>query len=125
MAFGDQIGEFSYQLTSVNIDDDGTGQQVHTSTWDGEASGYGTVLGTMTLYASASDEAGRMEWNASAYLDSGDRATGTGTGTWSNCGKHQWRIRAVNLTSTGSVFGSDGVIDLQARSFKGSLFEWE
>ena len=60
MAMGEKIGDFSYQLTSVCIDDDGAGQQVHTSTWDGEASGYGTVLGTMTLYASASDEAGRM-----------------------------------------------------------------
>ena len=45
-------------------------------------------------------------------------------GTWEECGKHQWRIRAVNKTSDGQTFAADGVLDLAGRSYKGKLLEW-
>jgi hypothetical protein len=126
MSVGRQIGEFSYQATSVTVSERADGAREHTINWEGTAAGYGTVVATMVVHlASAAATGGRFTWKAHAYLDSGAEADGVSDGFWNRCGKHQWRIRGINHVSDGAVLLSDGVIDLATRSVKGTLYAWE
>lgn len=122
MALGKEIGDFSFKLTSAAYAEDGSGVQLN---YDGEATGFGTVLGTMYGRGEPGAKQGTCSCRAEAFLDNGDQVVGQGEGTWEEVGKHQGRVRAINHTSDGQSFASDGIIDLGSRSFKGKLIEWD
>jgi len=118
-------GEFSFKSTSVTYEEMVGGGVVRLNL-EGTASGFGTVLGTMSLFGDAPGaQSGESNWVGEAYLDNGDIVQGSGAGFFEKIGKHKWRVRSIVRVSTGALLLSDGVISLDGRSYKGSLTEWK
>lgn len=125
MAKSNKNGEFSFKSTSVTYEEMAGGGVVRLNL-EGNASGFGTVLGTMSLYGDAPGaQSGQSAWAGEAYLDNGDVVQGSGSGFFQKSGKHKWRVRSIVRVSTGAVLLSDGVISLDGRSYKGTLKEWK
>jgi len=122
MAEGKKSGEFSFKATSVAyvMTEDGGGAN-HLDL-DGTASGYGEVLGTLSLFGDGPmAQCGPASWVGTAYLDNGDIVESTGTGFFERTGKHKWRVRSIMRGSTGLVYLTDGVISLKGRTYKGTM----
>ena len=121
MAIGKEIGEFSLKWISTSFAEDGGGGQVNC---DGTATGYGTVLGTLTWRGEPGAKSGSLSWRGQGFLDDGETVTGTGEGNWEEMGKHKWRIRMIVTTSDGGCHASDGHLDLATRTLTGKMLEW-
>jgi hypothetical protein len=121
MADAKKGGEFSFKATSVAyvITDGGGANQINL---EGKATGFGEVLGTLSLFGDAPmSQAGQSSWVGTAYLDNGDIVEGTGDGFFERSGKHKWRVRSIMRTSTGAVYVTDGTISLKGRTYKGTI----
>jgi len=117
-------GEFAFKATSVTYEETAGGGVVRLNL-EGKATGFGTVLGTMSLFGDARGaQSGRSTWSGAAYLDNGDVIQGSGDGFFQRAGKHKWRVRSLDRTSDGILLLTDGVISLDGRSYKGTLTEW-
>lgn len=121
MALGKEIGEFSFKQTSVTYAQDGGSVSVN---FDGTATGFGTVLGTLIVRGEPGAKQGTCSWRGQAFLDNGSNRVGFGEGTWKEAGKHQWRIQLIVETSDGQIFASDGRVELATRSYSGKIIEW-
>jgi len=121
MAIGKEIGDFSFKSTSTSYAEDGSGVQIDL---DGTATGYGTVLGTLSLRSEPGAKAGSCSWRGQGFLENGEIVVGAGEGNWEEIGKHQWRTRMVVTTSDGGTHASDGQLDLASRTLKGKMLEW-
>jgi hypothetical protein len=103
MASGKQIGEFSFKFTTF-VNSPGPAGDVHRQvTWEGTATGFGTVFTTVTY--------------------DGDFLHGIGQGTYESTGKHKWRTADFIQLSDGRRIAKEGEIDLAERSWKGKIFE--
>jgi hypothetical protein len=92
---------------------------------EGTATGFGTVIGTLTFLADAPGaKSGRTTWLGAGYLDNGDTLQGSGDGVYAEIGKHKWRVRAIVRISNGSLLLSDGEVSLEGRTYKGTLYDW-
>ncbi len=126
MANAKKAGEFSFKATSVAyvLTEDGGGAN-HLDL-DGTATGYGEVLGTLSLFGDGPmAQSGPASWVGTAYLDNGDLVESTGAGFFEKVGKHKWRVRSIMRGSTGAVFVTDGVISLKGRTYKGTMTPFE
>ena len=121
MAIGKEIGEFSLKWISTSFAEEGGGGQVHC---DGTATGYGTVLGSLTWRGEPGAKSGPLSWRGQGHLDNGDIVVGAGEGTWQEIGKHQWKTRLIVSVSDGTLFASDGRLDLATRTLTGKMLEW-
>jgi hypothetical protein len=125
MATVKKAGEFSFTSTGVLYSEGSNGGGVAQINVEGAATGFGTVLGTMTLFDDAPGaKTGRTSWLGSAFLDNGDQVQGSGEGFFEESGKHKWTVRSILRTSTGAILLSEGVISLDGRTYKGTLSEW-
>ena len=119
-----KAAEFSLKSTSVTYNEIPGGGETEINL-EGTATGFGTVLGTMSLWADGPGaDSGRSSWVGSGYLENGEVVQGTGDGFFEKIGKHKWRVRSVVRVSSGALLLSDGVISLDGRSYKGMLTEW-
>jgi hypothetical protein len=119
-----KAAEFSLKSTSVTYNEIPGGGETEINL-EGTATGFGTVLGTMSLWADGPGaDSGRSSWVGSGYLENGEVVQGTGDGFFEKVGKHKWRVRSVVRVSSGALLLSDGVISLDGRSYKGMLTEW-
>jgi hypothetical protein len=117
--------EFSFKSTSVTYEQGASGGAT-TINLEGTATGFGTVLGSLSFFADAPGaQSGQTHWVGTAYLDDGAEVQGTSEGYWERSGKHKWRVRGVLRTSAGAMYLSDGVVSLDGRTYKGKLTEWE
>lgn len=121
MALGKEIGEFSLKSTSTSYAEDGVTVRIDL---DGKATGYGTVLGTLTMRGEPGAKSGSCSWRGQGFLEGGDTVIGSGEGTWEEIGKHKWRTRLVVATSDGRTHASDGQLNLEGRSLTGKMLEW-
>jgi len=121
LALGKEIGQFSLKSTSTHYAEEGASVQI---TYDGTATGYGTVLGTITLRGEPGAKSGPCSWRGQGFLENGEVVSGAGQGTWEELGKHQWRTRMIVSTSDGRTHASDGKLDLASRSLAGKMFDW-
>ena len=121
MAIGKEIGQFSLKSSSVHYSEEGGSVQI---SYEGTATGYGTVLGTITLRGEPGAKGGPCSWRGQGFLENGEVVSGAGQGTWEELGKHQWRTRLIVSTSDGRVHASDGKLDLASRSLTGKMFDW-
>ena len=88
MALGKEIGEFSFQITSVGYAGDEGKVDVNV---DGTATSFGTVLGTMTFAVQEPGaKSGALSWRGQGFLENGENVVGIGEGAWEEIGKHQW-----------------------------------
>ncbi len=119
MALGKEIGDFSFRITSSSFSDDGA-----TVNFDGTATNFGTVLGSMIFIGEPGRKFGAVSWRGSAFLENGEELGAVGEGAFEALGNHRWRTRLVITISDGQIFASDGVLDLASRSFAGKQLEW-
>jgi hypothetical protein len=90
-------------------------------TWEGTATGFGTVFDTVTYAGGA--KAGTFSECGFAFIDNGDFLHGIGQGTYESGGKHRWHTSGLMQLSDGRRFTHQGEIDLAERSWKGKLFD--
>ena len=120
MAAGKLLGEYSFKFTSLTITPGPAGSVLIAGNCEGEASGFGTIVGTATFVGRKS---GTFSWCSVAYLNNGDELSGTGPGTFESSGKHRWRTQGFVEISDGQTIASEGEIDLATRSWNGKIFE--
>lgn len=89
--------------------------------FEGTATGFGVVLGTMTA-TSAGQKNGTWSWCSAAYLDNGDSVTGNGQGTYSSGGPNRWRTQGFIQISDGRTIRTEGELELATRVWSGKLF---
>ena len=124
MATSNKQATFSFKGTSVTYQPGPDGEGFASINCDGTATGYGTVLGTLSFFADAPGATtGRTSWIGTAFLDDGTEVQGSSEGFYESAGKHKWRVRGLLRTSTGTMLLSDGVVSLKGRSYKGNLTE--
>ena len=121
MTIGKEIGQFTLKSITTSYALDGGSVEVNL---DGTATGYGTVLGTLTFRGEPGAKSGPLSWRGQGFLDTGDTVTGIGEGTWEESGKHKWRTRLIVSTSDGNSHASDGLLDLKTRTLSGKMLEW-
>lgn len=121
MALGKELGVYKLKQTGVSYREDGASVTVD---FDGTATDFGTVLGTLILRAEPGATQGPCSWRGQSFQENGERSVATGEGTWEDSGTNQWRVRLLVNTSDGRTFGTDGVLDLASRSLNGKLLDW-
>jgi hypothetical protein len=121
MAIGKEIGEFKLKSITTSYALEGDTVEVNL---DGTATGYGTVLGTLTFRGEPGAKSGPLSWRGQGFLDTGDTVTGTGEGIWEEAGNHKWRTRMIVSTSDGKSHASDGLLDLKSRTLSGKMLDW-
>jgi hypothetical protein len=117
MASGKQIGEFSFKFSTLTVTPGPGGSILRQVTWEGTATGFGTVFSTATYVG------GTFSDCALAYLDNGDELNSIGHGTSVRTEKHRWHVEGIHQISDGRRIASEGEIDLAERSWKGKIFE--
>jgi hypothetical protein len=122
MAAGKRLGEFSLKATTVTFTPGPAGSVLMQANYEGTATGFGTVFGTLSV-ASAGQKSGTWSWCAATYLDNGDSVTGTGQGTFQSDKPNHWRTPGMLQISDGRMIALEGEIDLATRSWTGQLFE--
>ena len=118
MAIGKEMGEFSFNVTSVTYGEAGPQVNLH-----GSAAGFGTVEGTLTFMGEAGAKSGTCSFRGTSFLDDGETLDGTAEGTWETAGKHKWHVRGLNRLADGRTFYSDGEMELASQSYNGKLYE--
>jgi len=121
MAFGKELGVYDLKQTGVSHSEDGATVSVD---FDGTATNFGTVLGSLILRGTPGATQGPCSWRGQSFQESGERSVATGEGTWEDSGKNRWRVRLLISTSDGQTFGTDGMLDLASRSLKGKQLDW-
>jgi hypothetical protein len=121
MAIGNEIGKFTLKSITSTYPLEGGSVQVNL---DGKATGYGTVIGTLTFRGEPGAKSGSLSWRGEGFLDSGEVVIGAGEGIWEEAGKHKWRTRLIVSTSDGKSHASEGQLDLKTRTLSGKMMEW-
>jgi len=119
----DPVGEFSLASTGTTFEANDDGLK-STANFEGTATGYGTVAGTLTFMADAADASiGAARWVGQGFLDDGSQVAGVGQGTWEQAGHHRWSIKMDIEISSGDRIRSEGEVDLASRTYNGKLYE--
>ena len=122
----ESIGEFTLNHTGNTYTKNKDGVVVAYASYDGTATGFGTIMGTMSFpLAENGATSGTCSWAGQAFQPDGTSTSSSGEGTWEQVeGKHAWKTRIPALEiSDGRVISSQGEIDLEARTFNGHLFD--
>ena len=122
----DSIGEFTLNHTGNVLAKNDEGVVVTYVNYEGEATGFGTVFGTMSFpLPDSGATSGTCSWAGQGFPPDSQWTSSSGDGTWEQVeGKYAWKINIPALQiSDGRVIRSEGVLDLEARTFSGQLFE--
>lgn len=126
MSVGKEAGEFSFTSSSITVSAGSGGGVSQAVNLEGTATGFGSVLGTMTFHAAEPGaDGGFVTWAGTGYLDDGSSAFGQGRGVFETSGNNTWRVRAVIQISSGPLLLTEGEVALEDRSYKGKLYQWE
>jgi hypothetical protein len=120
MASGKEIGEYSVKFTSFTLTPGPAGSILIQGNYEGTATGYGTVLGTLTAVGGKS---GTLSLCGMNYLDNGDQLLANGSGTYESIAKHRWRTQILVQVSDGRTVPIEGEVDLASRSWTGKIFQ--
>ena len=117
-------GEFSLEMKGQTTESIDNGVRLM-SNWEGTATGFGAVFGTLTVDLSFDDVAatsGTCRWVVVAFLPDGGRDAGTAEGTWTqHAGRNAWSMILTGTSASGQKIRSEGEIDLGNRSWTGTL----
>ncbi len=120
------IGEFKLKHIGNTYAKNQDGVVTAYASYEGTASGFGTVMGTMSFpLAENGATSGKCSWAGQAFQPDGTSTSSSGEGTWEQVeGKHAWKTSVAALEiSDGRVMSSHGEIDLEARTFNGQMHE--
>jgi hypothetical protein len=123
----DSIGEFSFNHTGnayAKNDDDVV---VAFANYEGTATGFGTVMGTLAFPLSEQGAtSGTVTWTGQGFPPDRPAYTSFGEGTWDQVeGSYAWKISlpSVEFSDETNSLRAEGVVDLEARTFNGQMFE--
>ena len=126
MSIGKEAGEFSFKSTGVTVSSTPNGGVSNQVNVEGTATGFGSVLGTLTFYATElGADGGFVTWAGSGYLDNGDAAGGQGRGVFEKSGTHKWRVRLIIQIAGGPLLLTEGEMSLEGMSYTGTIHQWE
>ncbi len=126
MSVGNEAGEFSFTSTGVSVTSEPGGGVTQAVNLEGTATGFGTVMGTLTFHASAPGaDSGLTTWAGSGYLDDGQARGGMGRGVFEKSGVNTWRVRSIIQIADGPLLLTDGEIALEGRAYSGKIYTWE
>ncbi|MGQ0620651.1 MAG: hypothetical protein ACT4QA_12155 [Panacagrimonas sp.] len=114
------FGEFSFTASSFTVLAGAPGAVQMQANFEGGCSGFGLMLGTMSL-SRHGPRLGTWTCCTASFLESGDMLTGTAQGTVSSLAPNRWRTQGLLTFSDGRQFGVDGELDLERRSWRGHL----
>ncbi len=122
----EQIGEFSLKHNGNTYGTNSAGEMTTSANFIGEASGFGTVWGTLfsaTPLSEASANSGSLEWAGNAFLEDGTVLGGLGKGTWEKPeNEHKWKIVMHVDLSNGDKQRAEGEIDLETLMYEGKIY---
>jgi hypothetical protein len=122
----ESIGEFSLNFTGNVYGKNDDGVVVAYANYEGTATGFGTVMGTMSFPLPESGAtSGTCSWAGQGFPPDRPWTSSSGDGTWTQVeGKYAWKISLPSLEiSDGTRLRSEGELDLEARTFNGEMFE--
>ena len=96
------------------------------ASYEGTATGFGTVMGTLAFpLPEQGATSGTVTWTGQGFPPDRDPSTSFGEGTWKQVdGRHAWKISMPALdVSDGTRLQTEGVVDLEAKTFNGQMFE--
>jgi len=94
--------------------------------YEGTATGFGTVMGTLAFpLPEQGATSGTVTWTGQGFPPDREPSTSFGEGTWKQVeGSHAWQINVpVIEISDGTSLRSEGVVDLEAKTFNGQMSE--
>ena len=94
------------------------------SSWEGAATGYGTVFGSLIFDVVDGGTGGSVQWVGQAFPPDTDFLNANGSGTWAQVeGAHRWTISIpVIAVSNGDRVRCEGQVDLATRTFTGQMY---
>ncbi len=96
------------------------------ASYEGTATGFGTVMGTLAFpLPEQGATSGTVTWTGQGFPPDREPSTSFGEGTWKQVeGSHAWQINVpVIEISDGTSLRSEGVVDLEAKTFNGQMSE--
>ena len=122
----DPIGEFSLNHTGTTYAKDAEGNLASYANFNGTATGYGQVFGTIIVRAPLADagaKSGAVSWASNAFLEDGTTLGGLGEGTYDQAaGEHVWKINMIVDVSNGDRLRSEGEISLATLEYTGKIY---
>lgn len=115
------IGEYSLKANTMTFTPGPAGSVMVQINFEGTATGFGTVLGTMNA-SPAGQPGGTWDWCAASFPEDGNGLTGTGRGTFSKSGTNRWRTQGQMQVSDGRGLYSEGEMDLASKVWSGKLY---
>lgn len=121
------LGEFAHRHLGNSYTAREGGGLVVNSSWEGTATGYGTVFGTLIFQVEDGAAGGGVQWVGQAYPPDTDFVNANGSGTWAQVeGAHRWAISIpVIVVSNGDRVRCEGQVDLATRTFTGQMYAAE
>ena len=122
----ESIGEFALNhLGNVYAKND-DGVVVAHANYEGTATGFGTVMGTMSFPLPESGAtSGTCSWTGQGFPPDSPWTSSSGAGTWEQIeGRYAWKISLpVIEISDGTRLRSEGELDLEAKTLSGQMFD--
>jgi hypothetical protein len=119
------LGEFAFRHTGSSYSPRPGGGVVSETHWEGGATGYGAVFGTLLFDVPDGAKGGKVQWIGQGFTPDAPFTNGSGTGTWKQVeGANRWKINIpVVAVSNGDRLRSVGQVDLQTRTFTGRMYK--
>lgn len=114
------ISEYTLQGVTMTFSSGPAGSLVVSINFEGSATGFGPVFGTMNA-ASAGQRAGTYDWYGATFPSDGEGIVGRGQGTFTSIGTNRWATRGPMAISDGRAVILEGIVDLAARSWNGKI----
>ena len=125
----DQTGEYNLKYTGTVVNKTADGKVQQLMTYEGAGTGFPVILGSLIFTMPLSEAAansGSCSWVARGVLDDGTLAAGFGEGTWERIGNElRGNVSLVHEVSTGQKIRTEGVMDFEARTFNGKMYDIE
>jgi hypothetical protein len=122
----DAIGTFETKHTGNTYSRTAEGHLVINAHFEGAGTGFDAVFGTLTLtqeLSEASATSGTCTWTGQSFQTDGTTLGTLGDGTWEQLpGESKWKVVFNGEVSNGDRLRTEGVIDLPARLYTGSIF---
>lgn len=120
----DPVGEFAHRHIGNSYTARDGGGLVCTSNWEGVATGFGTVFGSLIFDVADGAAGGSCRWIGQSFPEDSAFLNADGTGTWEQVeGAHSWTISMPAIAlSSGDRLRCEGSVDLVTRTFVGKMY---
>ena len=119
------LGEFAHRHVASTYAAREGGGVISTAHWEGLATGYGAVFGSLIFDVPDGATSGSIQWVGQAFPEGTPYVNGSGSGTWEQVeGAHCWNVHIPLLTvSNGDRRRCEGQVDVATRTFTGKMYQ--